>query len=115
MIGSIIAFSVIVTYKGSSEYNYIMFTGISGTVISLAYMVTYCAGNKGVRGKIAAIVDALWFVFWLAAAALTTRMLTDSDTNNSRTVCSCAFSWVTWFLWTVSLGVSIREARGYEY
>ena len=49
-----------------------------------------------IRGKVSAVVDGLWFVFWLAAAALTTNLLTDSDTNNSRTRASCAFCWITW-------------------
>ncbi|KAL4418641.1 hypothetical protein ABPG77_005378 [Micractinium sp. CCAP 211/92] len=115
MIGSIIAFSVIVEYRGSSEYNYIMFAGISGLVLSFLFMVLYMTGGKAARGKVAAIIDGLWFIFWLAAAGVSTHLLTNEVTNNGRTRASCAFCWITWFLWTLSLVVSIQETRGYEY
>jgi hypothetical protein len=50
-----------------------------------------------IRGKISAAVDAISWVFWLAAAAVATSLLTDQFTDNSRTRASCAFSWVTWW------------------
>ncbi|KAI3428598.1 hypothetical protein D9Q98_007421 [Chlorella vulgaris] len=115
VITSIVAFAVVVEYTGSSEYNYIVFTGVSGFVVALAFMACYAARVQAVRGKVSAVVDGVWWVFWLAAAAVATNLLTGRFTDNSRTRASCAFCWITWACWTVSFITAIREARGYEY
>ncbi len=133
VITSIVAFSVVVEYTGSSEYNYIVFTGVSGFVVALAFMACYaarvqavrfiitwcclqqcctpwvngtkrscslftvpCIVSSQVRGKVSAVVDGVWWVFWLAAAAVATNLLTGRLTDNSRTRASCAFCWITW-------------------
>jgi preprotein translocase subunit SecD len=49
VITSIVAFSVVVEYTGSSEYNYIVFTGVSGFVVALAFMACYAARVQAVR------------------------------------------------------------------
>ena len=60
------------------------------------------------------VIDGLMWVFWLTAAAIATNLLTDGFTA-SRIQASCAFCWITWVCWSLSLVISIREAKGYEY
>ena len=48
-----------------------------------------------VRGKVSAAIDGLWWVFWLAAAAVATSILTDGFSIN-QTRASCAFCWISW-------------------
>lgn len=59
-----------------------------------------------IRGKFSAAVDGLWWVFWLAAAAVATSILTEEGWSINQTRASCAFCWITWwvlFLWQMCL------------
>ena len=47
-----------------------------------------------IRGKVSAVLDGVWWVLWLIAAAVATSIIVDS--GNSRTRASCAFCWITW-------------------
>jgi hypothetical protein len=47
-----------------------------------------------IRGTVSAVLDGVWWVLWLIAAAVATSIIVDS--GNSRTRASCAFCWITW-------------------
>ncbi|KAI3428599.1 hypothetical protein D9Q98_007422 [Chlorella vulgaris] len=44
-ISSVVAFALVADYSGSSasKYNYIVFAGVSGFVVALAFMACYAA------------------------------------------------------------------------
>mgnify|MGYP001810623171 CR=1 FL=1 len=48
-----------------------------------------------IRGKVSAVIDGLWFIFWLSAAAVATDIVANGG-SNSRLNASCAFAWITW-------------------
>lgn len=111
LITSIVAFSTVVDYDASSRIKFVMFTGITGFVLALFFMVAYIGGVRAARGTISLVLDLLWTIFWLAAAACASSVLSDGlETSNMKA--SVAFSWISFFLWIGSSIVSFQDMRG---
>ncbi|KAI7846258.1 hypothetical protein COHA_000238 [Chlorella ohadii] len=110
MITAIVAFSTVVDYDASSRIKFVMFTGITGFVLALFFMVAYVAGVRAARGMIALILDVIWLIFWLTAAACASAVLSDGlDTSEMKA--SVAFSWISFFLWIGSTIISFQDTR----
>jgi hypothetical protein len=62
---------------------------------SCSFFTVPCLVSSQARGKVAAVVDGVWWAIWLAAAAMATTLLT-GDTDTTRTRVSYAFCWLTW-------------------
>jgi hypothetical protein len=54
------------------------------------------------------IVNVLWWIFWLATAACLSSMV-NYDYAGDKVKASCAFAWLTFFLWTGSTVLSIMN------
>lgn len=89
-----------------------MFVGITGFLIALFLLVLYAAGVRAARGLVAFVLDLLWVIFWLAAAGCVTSFLTDMFAQTSNVRASCAFAWLSWFLWIGSAIISFQDWRG---
>jgi hypothetical protein len=83
----------------SSKIDYVLFTGISSMVTTLAFILIYLFDweDNALMRITELIVNLLWWVFWLTAAIVTSTI---NDT--SRLQASCAFSWMTWVIWNAS-------------
>lgn len=62
------------------------------------------------RGKLAAVIDGLWWVFWLAAAAVSTNVLTMQGWSINQTRASCAFCWISWYARCAPLSRALAAA-----
>jgi hypothetical protein len=92
-------------------------------LICLAYMALYLAGlgDKPTVTLAEVITDAIWWIFLLATAAVLsdkTRSANyyslDGDSADKLRA-SCAFAWLTFFLWTGSAVLSVKglmDGRG---
>lgn len=87
------------THADSSKIDYVLFTGISSMIITLAFILVYLLGweDNTLMRTTELVVDLLWWVFWLTAAIVTSTI-----NDNSRLQTSCAFSWMTWIIWNAS-------------
>ncbi|KAI8107757.1 hypothetical protein M9435_002785 [Picochlorum sp. BPE23] len=112
LLFSIIAFAVVAEYDGTSKINYMIFTGVTSMVICLVFLVLYFAnlGDSPTIVLIELVINVIWWVFWLAAAAVMSSLVNESW-SNSRIEASCAFSWLTWFAWTVSTVMSFLATK----
>lgn len=111
MICAIVAFATVVEYDSSSRIKFVMFTGITAFILALFFMVAYVAGLGVARGIFSLIIDILWTIFWLAAAACASAVLADG-LESSKMKSSVAFSWISWFLWIGSSIISFQDWRG---
>ena len=55
-----------------------------------------CIPPLQIRGKASALLDGLWWCFWLSAAAVATSLLTVDGWRGSRVESCVAFSWISW-------------------
>eukprot|EP00887_Chlorella_sp_A99_P000873 scaffold5.g873.t1 len=124
MIFAIVAFATVADYTGLSYINFMIFTGVTAMVICLFYMAIYFTGVTAVRGGVEFIIDVIWSIFWLsAAAALAAKINSYSGTyfaadGNQYALsvpsdwkASDAFAWMSWILWMVSAVLSFRDMR----
>ncbi|PRW44544.1 MARVEL-like domain [Chlorella sorokiniana] len=111
LITAIVAFSTVVDYDESSRIKFVMFTGITGFVLAFFFMVFYVVGVRAARGTISLVLDLIWTIFWLAAAACASAVLSDG-LDTSRMKASVAFSWISFFLWIGSTIISFQDMRG---
>lgn len=113
MIFAIVAFSTVVDIDEISRIKFVMFTGITGFILALFFMIAYAVGVGAARGIIAFVLDAIWAIFWLAAAGCASSVLNDADSlATSKLKASVAFSWLAWFLWCISTFLSFKDWRG---
>ena len=84
---------------GDSKIDYVLFTGISSMIITLALILVYMLDweDNSLMRTTELIINLLWWVFWLAAAIVTSTI-----NDDGRRQASCAFSWMTWVVWSVS-------------
>jgi Flp pilus assembly protein protease CpaA len=87
-----------------------LFTGITAMIICLIFMAFYFFGwsDNATVTLSELIINALWLIFWLAAAAALSSITGRSDAVKA----SCAFAWLTFILWTGSTVLSFKEVRG---
>lgn len=111
LITSIVAFSTVVDYDVLSRIQFVMFTGITGFILALFFMVLYILGVRAARGIISLVIDIIWTIFWLSAAACASAVLSDG-LETSKMKASVAFSWISFFLWIGSTIISIQDTRG---
>lgn len=98
-----------------------VFTGVTGFLIAIFYAIVCCVeGLKRTFSGVAEVfVNALWVVFWVAAAASFAayqpckpkNIQVDVFSKCDVFLASEAFAWLSWFLWIASLGISIVEMR----
>ncbi|KAI3428597.1 hypothetical protein D9Q98_007420 [Chlorella vulgaris] len=110
MICAIVVFATIVDYDGWSKINYTMFVGITAFVLAFAFMVLYFVGAQMARGIVSLVIDVLYVIFWLAAAGVMSSIVAQ-DQADSKIKSSCAFSWISWFLWIGSAIISFKDWR----
>ncbi len=92
----------------SSKIDYVLFTGISSMIITLAFILIYLLDweDNSLMRTTELIVNLLWWVFWLTAAIVTSTI-----NDGSRRQASCAFSWMTWVVWNASCVQSFVARR----
>lgn len=109
MIFAIVAFGCAADYTGTSYINFIMFTGVTAFVLSLVFMVAYLCDATAVRGAGELVVDVIWSIFWLSAAAALSAKIGSSWPSALKA--SNAFSWMSWILWMISGVLSFLAMR----
>lgn len=79
-------------------------------VICLVFIILYAinADESPTVRLVELVVNVLWWIFWFAAAI---TISTTPVGSNSRLGASCAFSWMTWILWSVSTVMSFMGTR----
>lgn len=102
---------------------FMVFTGVVAFLIAIFYSAVSCAEGlqptfSGTLIEVA--VNAIWVIFWLAAAA-SFASHADCSLKQVRVelklsccnvfLASEAFAWLSWFFWIASLVVSIIEMR----
>lgn len=118
LIFSIITFALVADYTGNSKINFVLFTGITAMLMCLAFLVFYLLGaaDNPTLVLVELVMNAIWWVFWLAAAACLADIINNGwfgyVNDGSKVQASCAFAWLTWVLWTISTGFSIKELMG---
>jgi hypothetical protein len=63
------------------------------------------------------IINVLWWLFWLSTAAVLSDLVSDINgfnffggyLNKDQVRASCAFAWLTFFLWTASTALSVMD------
>lgn len=110
-IFAIVAFATVVDYSGS-KVNYVMFTGISTLILTFCFVLCYLfnAESSQTFRTIELAINLLWEIFWFVAAVVSSTYTGIS--NSSDLGASCAFSWLTFIVWTVSCVMSWRAHRG---
>lgn len=90
-----------------------IFTGVTSMVICLVFLVLYFAnlGDSPTIVLIELVINVIWWIFWLAAAAVMSSLVNTWYYSNGRIGASCAFSWLTWFAWTVSTVMSFLATK----
>jgi len=94
-----------------------IFTGVTSMVICLVFLVLYFAnlGDSPTIVLIELVINVIWWVFWLAAAAVMSSLVNDGQRptwwSDGRINASCAFSWLTWFAWTASTVMSFLATK----
>jgi hypothetical protein len=94
-----------------------LFVGLTSMLLCFAILALYLLGKNG--NKLILVIEfvatAVYWIFWLAAAAATTddiRVLDRfnvSGTTADTARANCAFCWLTFFLWCGSLFYCIWE------
>jgi hypothetical protein len=130
IVFALIAFAAAASLYNSYDFykvsfvQFMVFTGVMGFLISLFYSIVSCVEGlkRTFSGLIEVILNVLWVIFWLAAAAsfaayqpckvkdATFVAITKCDVF----IASQAFAWLSWFLWIGSLWISIMEMRSGE-
>lgn len=129
IVFALIAFAAAASLYNSYDYKYsfvqfMVFTGVMGFLIAIFYAIVSCVEGlkRTFSGLLEVLVNVLWVIFWLAAAASFAAYqpckIKDADTRQF-TKCdvflaSQAFGWLSWFLWIGSLMISIIEMRNGE-
>lgn len=129
IVFALIAFAAAASLYNSYEYRFsfvqfMVFTGVMGFLIAIFYSIVCCVEGlkRTFSGLLEVLVNALWVIFWLAAAASFAAYqpckIKDAD---YRTVTKCdvflasqAFAWLSWFLWMGSFMISVIEMRSGE-
>lgn len=106
----------------TSYVQFMVFTGVVAFLIAIFYSAVSCA--EGLQptfsGTIIEVgVNAIWVVFWLAAAAAFASFAPCSPRQVKATeltfcdvfLASEAFAWLSWLLWIISLVISVIEMR----
>lgn len=130
-----IVFALIAFAAAASLYNsyegykvsfvqFMVFTGVMGFLISIFYAIVCCVEGlkRTFSGLIEVMVNALWVIFWLAAAASFAAYqpckIKDAEflkfSKCDVFLASQAFAWLSWFLWIGSLWISIIDMRNGE-
>lgn len=130
IVFALIAFAAAASlYNGYEGYKvsfvqFMVFTGVMAFLISIFYAIVSCVEGlkRTFSGLIEVMVNTLWVIFWMAAAAsfaayqpckikdADLRMISKCDVF----LASQAFAWLSWFLWIGSLWISIIEMRNGE-
>lgn len=115
LVFSIITFAVIAEWSGwDSKVNFTLFTGITTMIFCLAFSVLYIVGigDSPAIALIELIFNVVWWIFWIATAACLSDIVSSLNSygvggDADRFRASCAFAWLTFFLWTLSTALSI--------
>lgn len=129
IVFALIAFAAAASLYNSYDYRFsfvqfMVFTGVMGFLIAIFYSIVCCVEGlkRTFSGVLEVMINALWVIFWLAAAASFAAYqpckIKDAD---YRTVTKCdvflasqAFAWLSWFLWIGSFIISVMEMRSGE-
>lgn len=128
LIFSIICFALVANGSGYDKIDFTLFTGITTMLLCLVFIGIYVAGmdESPTIDLFELIINVLWWIFWLAAAACLSSLVSDYNGINWGAVpefiprdvggvsgndlrASCAFGWLTFFLWTASTVLSIMN------
>jgi hypothetical protein len=104
-----------------ASLRFMVFTGVTAFLISIFYLVVSCVEGlqRTFWGLVEVVINALWALFWMAAAAAFASYWSCKPGNvdfSAFTQCdqflaSQAFAWLSWFMWLGSLVVSIIDMR----
>ena len=93
-------------------------------LLCMAFIPMYALGlgEKPTVALIELIINVVWWIFWLSAAACISDLVRvgndygwgsgyfyNSSDIGDRFRTSCAFAWLTFFLWTVSTALSVMS------
>lgn len=98
-----------------SKLDFAMFTGITAFLITLGFMILYLMDmqDNSVVTLTELVINVIWWIFWLAAAACLSDLVANSIGTSSKgqdeIAGSCACAWIAWASWTVSTYMSVRE------
>jgi hypothetical protein len=108
------------TYK-VTEVQFMVFTGVMAFLLAIFYAIVSCVEGlkRTFSGVLEVMVNGLWCIFWLAAAASFAAYpkckVGDADlkkfTRCDVFLASQAFAWLSWFLWLGSLLIAVIEMR----
>ena len=104
-----------------SSLRFMVFTGVTACLIAIFSLVVSCVEGlqRTFSGLVEVVINALWALFWMAAAAAFAsywsckprgadfRVFTQCD----QFLASQAFAWLSWFLWLGSLVISVVDMR----
>ncbi|KAG7672081.1 hypothetical protein Ndes2526B_g06953 [Nannochloris sp. 'desiccata'] len=120
LIFSIITFALVAEYSGYSKVDFTLFTGITTMILCLVFLGLYVArmDDSPTVSLFELIINVLFWVFWLSTAAAVSSIVSDingasffgnwkGDADKFRA--SCAFAWLTFFLWTASTALSVMD------
>lgn len=92
-----------------------LFTGITTMVFCLVFLGIYAAGmdDSPTINLFELIFNVLYWVFWLSTAAVVSSIISTNDFgyygDADKFRASCAFAWMTFFLWTASTVLSVMD------
>lgn len=128
IVFALIAFAAAASlYNGGVEsykvpkVQFMVFTGVMAFLLAIFYAIVSCVEGlkRTFSGVLEVMVNGLWCIFWLAAAAsfaaypdckyveADLRQVTRCDVF----LASQAFAWLSWFLWIGSLLIAVIEMR----
>lgn len=104
----------------SSQLGFMTFTGVTGWLITMAYLAVFCLPSLGrlLGGYVELGVAALYALFFMAASAAVTNIrplceplaaIADNSCNAFRT--SEAFGWISFFLWSASVAIAVLDIK----
>eukprot|EP00878_Enallax_costatus_P022824 GHUV01024248.1.p1 GENE.GHUV01024248.1~~GHUV01024248.1.p1 ORF type:complete len:177 (+),score=47.95 GHUV01024248.1:32-532(+) len=103
-----------------SAVRFMVFTGVTAFLLAIFYAIVCCVEGlkRTFSGLVEVLVNGLWVVFWLAAAASFAAYqpckVKDFDWRYNRCdvfIAAQAFAWLSWLMWIASLAISIIEMR----
>lgn len=103
-----------------SSVAFMVFTGVTAFLIAALYSFSFCVAKlqSTLWGIVEVVINAIWVVFWLAAAAsfAAEPACKPSSIYSGNSICNAflasqAFAWLSWFLWIASLVFSILDWR----
>lgn len=105
----------------TSYVQFMVFTGVMAFLIAIFYAIVCCVEGlkRTFSGLVEVIINGLWVIFWLAAAAsFAAYQYCKPRAFNPAVFSKCdifltsqAFAWLSWFLWIASFIISIIEMR----